>query len=465
MNMFKCRLSNICIHIGDICDGKQDCTKGDDEYLCPLNGQSCPMRCECLTFVKQCFQIETFDYSLSAIPYLIFHVKHCSTIFTETLLLSADHIVLLKLNYNNMKKICFNVIYEETVHLDASFNSISILLSDCFGESTKMKAVKLNSNKIYTMQEKTFLNLISLIIVNLANNLLIEVPSHLIMKSNNLIILSLVNNSLSSISGNSLVSLVLKILLSNDYRVCCVLSEKTKCPAKPSWYKSCSNLFPNFYIKISSYSLSILIMPLNIVTMLCQQITKSKGAFDIIVKSVNLSDLLCRAYLSILSIADFIFSGKFALVEEKWKSHPICFLAFGLSLNFSLFSPCILIFMSLSRLLVVIHPLDSKLKDKRMVFKYTILGFGLTFILACSFAGLMYHFYKQIPLSLRSPFVDPNNEVILIRTFTCVTVIIQFVSVFFIIIVYGMLFKELAQYRDKLKDVKSKQKSHSALII
>ena len=463
--MFKCKLSNICIHFGDICDGKEDCTKGDDEYLCPLNGQSCPMGCQCLTFVIRCLKVKKSDHSFTTIPYFIFQLKDCSRLFSETLLLGAIKIVLLKMNYNSMDIICYKINYGETVHMDAAFNNISILLSNCFGKSTKMKAIKLNSNKIKIIQQNTFFNLTSLISVNLANNLLDEIPPCMIMKSNNLIILSLVNNSLRSISVDSFEVFVVRYFLTNDYRVCCVLSENVKCPTKPPWYKSCSNLLPNSYLKVTFYFLSSLIITENIIGVLCQKYIKSKGAFDIIVKCVILSDLLCGAHISVLSIADLIFSGKFALVEEKWTSHPLCFLAFGLSLNFSLFSPCILTFMSISRLLVVMYPLDPKLKDKRLLLKYVSTLFILTLTLACIFAGSMYHFYEKVPLSLCSPFVDPNNEVILIRMITWVTVFLQFVSVLFIITVYGMLFKELLLFKKKFKRAISKKKSHSALII
>ena len=140
-------------------------------------------------------------------------------------------------------------------------------------------------------------------------------------------------------------------------------------------------------------------------------------------------------------------------------------LAFGLSLNFSLFSPCILTFMSISRLFVVMYPLDPKLKDKGLVLNYVSTLFGLTLTLACIFASLMYYFYEQVPLSLCSPFVDPNNKVMLIRIMTCFTVFTQFVSVLFIITVYGMLFNELMLVKKKFKSAISKKKSHLALII
>ena len=42
-NMYKCRDSQVCIHVGDICDGQDDCHKGDDELMCSLKDYWCPV--------------------------------------------------------------------------------------------------------------------------------------------------------------------------------------------------------------------------------------------------------------------------------------------------------------------------------------------------------------------------------------------------------------------------------------
>ena len=465
-NMLKCVLSNICLHLGDICDGFPDCIKGDDEYLCSLHDQTCPNKCECLTYVIRCIAVNNSVDSFFTIPYFIFEFKHCTKIFSENLLLKANSIVFLKINHNEIENVCNGVHYNETVIMDASYNSISILLTNCFTQSKKMKVIKLDTNKITTIQDKTFSDLPYLIFLNLANNFLMEIHSNVLININSLIILSLTNNSLMCLSSDSFTDMSVKVILTNDYRVCCILPQNTKCPAKPPWYKSCSNLLPNIYIKTTFYWLSLLIITGNISSLLYLKYLKMNSAFDIIIRFVNLSDLLCGIYICILWIADIVLRGKFALEETNWISHPICFAAFGISLHFSLFSPCILLFLSLSRLLIVIYPLDPQFKDINLVVKVIMSILCFTIMLASLFTSLMYYYYGQIPLSLCSPFVDPNNNVILIRSITWFTIILQLLSVASIITIYTILFQKLFKSQKRIEISKlSKKKSNFALLV
>ena len=52
IDMFKCKSSQICIHLGNVCDGLKDCFLGDDESLCELH--KCPSMCKCLALALEC---------------------------------------------------------------------------------------------------------------------------------------------------------------------------------------------------------------------------------------------------------------------------------------------------------------------------------------------------------------------------------------------------------------------------
>ena len=62
-NMFKCRNSIRCVHMGDVCNGNMDCPERDDEQLCALNYLPCPSSCYCLTFVIKCSQLKTCQFA------------------------------------------------------------------------------------------------------------------------------------------------------------------------------------------------------------------------------------------------------------------------------------------------------------------------------------------------------------------------------------------------------------------
>ncbi len=56
-NMFKCKTTEVCIHLGDLCDGTVNCPQEDDEQLCTLNQHFCPPVCICLALAMQCVDI------------------------------------------------------------------------------------------------------------------------------------------------------------------------------------------------------------------------------------------------------------------------------------------------------------------------------------------------------------------------------------------------------------------------
>ena len=46
--MFKCKNSQSCIHLDDVCNRQKDCRAGDDKYICSLKNNLCPSLCTCL---------------------------------------------------------------------------------------------------------------------------------------------------------------------------------------------------------------------------------------------------------------------------------------------------------------------------------------------------------------------------------------------------------------------------------
>ncbi len=54
IQLFKCKHSQICIHLENICDRQMNCPLKDDEDFCELNSVFCPEKCECVTFAVFC---------------------------------------------------------------------------------------------------------------------------------------------------------------------------------------------------------------------------------------------------------------------------------------------------------------------------------------------------------------------------------------------------------------------------
>ena len=165
--------------------------------------------------------------------------------------------------------------------------------------------------------------------------------------------------------------------------------------------------------------------------------------FPIVVISLNTIDLSYGMYIIILCVSDVYYRSHFAYHEKQWRSNVICFSAFTIVLNFSLLSPLLLCFLSYTRLLVVLNPLNVKSRDKSHVIRWICAIISLSTTFSIIITIIMMHFQSEIPLHICSPFVDPSNSIIFIKIITWSTVIFQFSPVIFIMLVYILLFQTI----------------------
>ncbi len=186
--------------------------------------------------------------------------------------------------------------------------------------------------------------------------------------------------------------------------------------------------------------------------------------FEIIVASTNIMDLKCGVYLVILWVADLYFYRNFSVKEKYWRSHPICFTSFGILTNFSLLSPLLLCFVSLSRFMIVAHPIDPKYKKSKNII---IVIFCLLFICVLPSLVLTMQTYQTksiLPMSLCSPFVDPSDSFTVVFVVTLTIVVEQCAACIAIGGIYLALLLELNKSKKSLSNSTSMHKSNVGLI-
>ena len=416
-NMFKCRISHMCIHLGDICNDQFDCPERDDENMCSLSNQICPLGCQCLTFAIRCFNITSFRFDLQKhLPYYILNINLSSQEFVENILNNTKILISLFISTKHKLSLICAILppLTETIYLHFTQNKIFRITSYCFSNSARLKLIKLNGNMISYINHKAFNNLSSLNYINLQNNSLLDFDLFILAECPHFKWLSLHQNVFMQIVEKSLKNIKLEIVLSDDYRICCVLGSNVKCSTSPPWYKSCSTLLPTMAFKLSFYFLSSVIILVNLASIVLQKVSLKTGcentaAFGISVASVNISDLLCGVYITIIWISDFVHSGTFVLKEISWLSSIPCFIIFGTSLYFNILSPLLLSYMSFSRLMVVMSPLDSKFKESKFNLHCVFSLFCWTLVLTTGITITVWTLYNNVPFSLCSPFVDPSN--------------------------------------------------------
>ena len=92
LHMYHCRnTKQICIHLGNTCDGYDGCLFGDDESLCELKSFDCPSFCMCVLYAIDCRLISgpcaplLCEYKWSCIVQTLLHSSHLYMVLVWTL--------------------------------------------------------------------------------------------------------------------------------------------------------------------------------------------------------------------------------------------------------------------------------------------------------------------------------------------------------------------------------------------
>ena len=278
--------------------------------------------------------------------------------------------------------------------------------------------------------------------------------------------ISLKWNPMKSIDSNAFVRTTVKVIETTDYHICCVAPLNSECPAIMPWYFSCSKLLPTLSMTITFIVVSILIMVTNVSSLVLHALSnRSNKCYTLTVISINLNDTLCGIYLCIIWIANFAFKETFSAKEENWRSSSMCLVAFGFALRFNITSPLFLFLMSVSRLMVVVHPIETIFKQPSFITKITLCVCTSICIIFIIVTLLIKFMQNTLPSSLCSPFIDPNNSVFLIKILIWFVATEQMSMSIIIIVLHCLLVKNIKISQKNVKKSKSHNHSKSLLIL
>ena len=476
-HMLKCKASQICIHLGDLCDGVVDCPDGNDEAShCMWNIPLCPNSCECLLSAVKCFEVPSNVTDIIKHEHFPFFAVFIESSGISRSFLSLDskmnevnNIFVLVIRNSKIVQPCYLTSkMVNLVSIDFSLNIINDLQNGCYTNS--LKIITLSNNLISHIIHNVFSESKSLLSLDLSNNPLRSLSDSSTFKMPILQILSIQNNSLHYLKTITFHLPKLLVLKTENFRLCCFISDKAKCTSQIPWFISCENILSNKAIKITFYCVSSLIILLNIISILLQVIIfekniKKNSSFGIIIGAVNISDLMLSIPLCILWSADLYYRGFYIMNDIDWRSGILCFIVFGMNINFHLMSPLLFLFMSFSRLMVVSHPLDSKFKNSIYVLKYVLSIFTLSIIMSIVTTIIVKTIYESVPMQFCSPFIDLSNSLALLNIISWFIAILQIVAVIIIIVIYCLLLKDLKYSQQKMKESVSKKTSYVGLTV
>ena len=441
-NMFKCTNNQKCIHIGDICNGLQDCHTGDDEYMCSLTGFHCPSLCVCIGLAISCYNVSYANYIVSIPSYNAIFFHYCGVTFLEPLLKILKFPTFLSLQHNNLRSVCkiFPGL-SKTLTLDLGFNHVEYVNPDCFRNGFHLISIRLNNNIISVFQKVVIFKLRKLVYLNLNNNLISTLffDDHLL--GPDLETVSINNNRLSTISPRFFDHLNVKVIVTDNYIICCKTPLKSTCTSVKLWFESCKHLLLQRSMTVCTFCYSLFLIISNVCTACFQKLSHlrdkdSYSAFQYVASSINLIDFTWGIYLTFLVISDFIFEDNFVIQESLFKSSFTCFFLFSINLNFNILSPLLSGLMSFSKFMVVIFPFDSNFKNQKFVLYCCILMYGFVATLVMAFIVTFRHLYAGVPFRLCSPFINPIHSNVMLTIATCAVVILQF-SVYFLEIFFN----------------------------
>ncbi len=450
IGMFKCMQSTVCIHTREICEGLPDCPLADDQMFCDLS-IVCPVNCTCINYGIKCnkrFSMLNFD--TFPFPFVYIHFE-TSLLNLYIALPRFKNAVFVKLINNEIVRICiFSLTYLMNVRvLDVSYNFITKVQSRCFPILRYLQTLKLSNNYISYLASFAFLGLNSLQSLELASNQIMKTNRQMFENLPKLQYLQISSNPLTSIAGNTFVDLSIRIIITDDHKLCCFFKNQPAhiCTQHIAWPHTCEKLlFGSGYVACF-WIISMVVTTLNLLSMIIacsvkQRNVRQKNAsvtkhYKYTTLAQNVADIQVGVYLLSLSVVDLIYGDTFVGEEYAWRQSMYCHTISSVFLLFFLLSISMSIYLALSRLVLTKFPLRAKfIKVKRHLSILIALSVLVTLSIVVSYRYIEGRSIQ--PLSLCMLLGNPQQSVVLITTSIFISCL-QVLGVFVLVIVYSCL--------------------------
>ena len=330
----RCSGVTYCVPPHEICDGISHCPHQEDEKYC----QVCPQGCHCKGTAIYCSNVESLLlkqnlYSPSAlILYKAFSV-FCA--LYNQLASKMNYVYLIDLKYGS-----FVSLLEHKVDISGYFLSVKLLFLNHQGLSTLFSKfingpniiyLNLSHNSIRSVQEHAFYLVKNVKTLSLVSNKINSLESHFCNELGFLSSLYLSDNPLINIAANVfLENLLLVVIRSDWYMVCCVAIGTEDCQPQNQFVSSCSNLISSTAQRVCIMAQGIIVIVGNTGALVVQfTLLHVKTAEKMLIVSLIFADMLMGVYLLALETVDFMYSMVFYKIVSEWTNSMTCVM-FGL---------------------------------------------------------------------------------------------------------------------------------------
>ena len=386
-NMFRCKLSQTCIHSKEICDGIKNCPLNDDEILCQLHNYQCLENCICLNLAVSCRGSIFLEYVISDLPYISYHLVNVNI---NNLIYMKANVLTKKIHIINgtLTEICSSLSrFNNLLSVDFTSNYIRRLQKSCFNDLNFIHSVIIKSNRLTLVEQRSFMNISRIVSIDLSVNNLERIPSFTFVNVSHIGLLNISNNPLTQIDLHMFKRLVILKISTSSPSVCCVKPHGSVCSVLPAKPATCKELLPQTTMKIILPILTLGLLVLNAIPCFSfflqygMQVKKMEEtgtvhkAYQMLVSSVCVGNLIYGIKLVIIWIADWYYADIFFIKETLWQSNNFCLLAYTISILFNLTVPYFLSLMSMARLMIVLYPMTSRFRMSGFIFKQIFFGF------------------------------------------------------------------------------------------
>ena len=402
-NFFHCSSSTIKILLQSICDNITDCPVGDDETNCQIHKTVCPSSCVCLLYSLYCEGVGRSSFTSSTyVPAFQVSIKHFLSL--EAMLFALQFfpsVVYLNISHSNLPKYCFaseKLQLNKLVGMQAHNDSIISLGSKCFEIAHKMETLDLSENKISQMSCEAFYGLSCLKKLILSENRLTELKNCYFGQFNtNIDFVNLMNNKLKYLEMDSFEYFSSGVIIKASYPAVCCLRFDIICSVYSYIPTSCDMLLKSYGIEFTAQGESTIGIILNILALLIfrqnyQLLSDSERSSSITTCTVLISSLLLCSSLLGLSLVNRHFEDAFQIKKCIWKESYFCSFFYVMSsVSIYCYNSSVVSF-TISRLMVVLYPMESSFKDasfSKKVFIFQFAVFSTTAATLCfvSFNG------------------------------------------------------------------------------
>jgi len=328
----------------------------------------------------------------------------------------------------------------------------------------KLKTIVLHSNELTKLESESFTNLSEVANIDLSLNNIQQLPKGFIKNCPNLIELSLTGNQLIHLTTSTFDGLTTNTLILSCFSSCCLVNNNIKCVAKKDRFDSCSNLLLTTFYRIVCIIISLALVLLGVVNICLARGHKSE-AFKIVIHVINASSLLLGIYLLILWIADIMYKHYYLAFDKAWRSSNFCLFLHWVILTFKLLYSSLLNIAALSRLMVVIYPIESKFKQKEFTRKVVC---GIVSVPTLLVAGilLVLHLHRIIiSFRLCFSFVDPDKSHVVTHVFVWIFFLYDLICIVTISVLYVATILSFRKSQQNISASSKNKKSVKPMII